>query len=902
MEESAQLFKKIKQILSLDKIGAVHVLNKLNHRYNKNRLELPIAQVYNELKIKNIRISNDMQFEIEQYLLSARFTMKRDANGKRRIAMSDVELIKRIALIENCIQTLKETYSGQKDIDEAFILTTRFLATNVRLLKRQKQVKHTFTKLPWEEIEFCLSIFIISALNLSQVLYRLILDKEKMLKFLGCFLTELKKTFAGSDNEKLGNLNRSDVVYCVIQNNSDFKELYDVYNMIKNVYSLTRIESYLKVAMTVSVENDGIMGKLVLERTLQVIGEYLKNTVDSPNVSENIHHLLYLSAPRELKNIITFLRNSLSHAPSLKKRMELETNQNKQDFFFAISNDLKKLEKECVSIHYNQRVQILFKFMHKPDHSVMDDLIRELEFVEKATVLYSSTEYEEIWSLVQLLKEKFNNKTEYDIYLFDYIESIMKSEGAKATDMKLYHLKMTSQIFGCEYDPSLNLEILKNELSKNMSDTIFQGTRMDYQALLGWLYKLYDRIKETKPNSSSTLELDIIFEKLLSFMLEERRVNAVTKISDNIKKSETVNDKAIKTKQLQAVLEDIESNLTLESDRALLRNTLEPKWNINRTCMEIFNLIAGIDKLEPVVKQNIKTLLQDFGLKAKEKQRIYSFLDTNDFENLKSEINKRNSFEPLFKKVEDFNLFSYEKDMMNVRDFVCSLKFKADCKTKIVIAIDTLVQKNNEIITKHFIRRLNQLQELVKVNNILNDKKAFLASEMLMLDITEVLENLALLADNNFFLEVTSPTLTGKVLRNFLAHGDVLVDALGINIHYALIANINQLLKIGNRLLLQDDILLGQSIYPDIDRAKHRYDDELMMVTNQFAMFEAMEDGDNEKVLQCIENGADVLASSTAGWSWAHFIARGGHLEMFKQFCEKGNSYDATSKINENKF
>lgn len=887
MQEPAEVCSKIKQIISSDKLSTVSLLNKLDR---KNRLELHVARSYDELKAKQINFSNEMKLEVEKYLLNARFATKKDANSNKRIVMSDVELMKRIELTARTIQNLIDAYSEGEEVDDTFISISRFIAKNIRLLKRQKQVKPTFTTLPWEEIEFCISIFIMSSLKSSEILFRAIITKEKILKFLQCFLMEYKKIFVDfNTGQKPGNLNRSDIVNSVILNNPDFEELYDVYNTVKNVYSLSRIESYLDVAVKyVNVEKDGIVGKLVLERALQVIGEYLKNTLDSPNVSDDIHQMLNLSAPRQLKDIITFLRNSLSHVPSLKKRMELENNED-VGFFCGIRNDLKKIEKECLSILYHQKVQILCKFMNNLDRAAVRDFQRELKLGEKKTSLYSSTEFQEIWTCVQSLKEKFYNKTEYDIDLFNKIESLMKSQEIKATHMKMYYLKMTSQLFECEYNPSLNLEILKKELSSNMSGTILQEKRFDHDALLGLFYVIYDQIKQAKQQNMP--EIELLFAQILSLMSEERRVNAVSTINDMIKTQEIDNDKKEKIKQLHNVMEDIKNNLTLDSEKDILQDELDPKWKINQNCWEILNLITGATHLTSNVVQHIKTLLEEFGLKAKEKQRIYSFLDKNDFENLKSEINKRNLFETLFKKIKDFNVFSYENDMINVRNFLCSLKFKADFKKKLETITGKLIQQNKEVITTYFDRRLQQLGELVNVNNVsstLNDKKTLLASEMLILDITEILENLSLLADNNFFLEVSSPTLTGKMLRNYLAHGDALVDCSGINSSIAVVFNAVEILQRGTSLILQEDILVGQSIFPDIDRAKQLYEDELSMIRIQLDMFDAMRDGDPEKVRQCRERGADLSAINIEGWSCAHFVAQGGHIEMFEQLFGTG--------------
>lgn len=100
----------------------------------------------------------------------------------------------------------------------------------------------------------------------------------------------------------------------IIANNPLFESLYHDHEKIRTIHSLSKIEFYLESALFIDLNEDPELGKLVIERTLQVIGENLKNTLQSPNVSDEIHQFLILFAPKYLREIVTSLRDSLSHA------------------------------------------------------------------------------------------------------------------------------------------------------------------------------------------------------------------------------------------------------------------------------------------------------------------------------------------------------------------------------------------------------------------------------------------------------------------------------------------------------------------------------------------------------------------------------------------------------------
>lgn len=132
------------------------------------------------------------------------------------------------------------------------------------------------------------------------------------------------------------NLNRETAIANIARNNPQFHELYENYGQIRDIYSLEKIGNYINLAS--SVNRRYREGQLVITRVLQVVGEYLKNTLESPNLSSLTSDLLFFTLSKNTRKVVTELRNSLSHAFSLFKRTEIEENSD-INFFIGIQSD-----------------------------------------------------------------------------------------------------------------------------------------------------------------------------------------------------------------------------------------------------------------------------------------------------------------------------------------------------------------------------------------------------------------------------------------------------------------------------------------------------------------------------------------------------------------------------------
>ncbi|MFP3019964.1 MAG: hypothetical protein ACEY3F_01180, partial [Wolbachia sp.] len=99
----------------------------------------------------------------------------------------------RIELVLQNIILLKAEYSNAEKVDEKFLFIAKFIAQNFHILKRQ--LKSTYDRLPWEEMEFCLISFVSSHIKQQEInlFYNATLNKSKILNHLENFAKKLKE-------------------------------------------------------------------------------------------------------------------------------------------------------------------------------------------------------------------------------------------------------------------------------------------------------------------------------------------------------------------------------------------------------------------------------------------------------------------------------------------------------------------------------------------------------------------------------------------------------------------------------------------------------------------------------------------------------------------------------------
>lgn len=288
---------------------------------NLEELDEILSKAYEELKQKNVTLTEEIIVFVENKLINLRFF----SNGKK-VCVDVLDNIKeRINLVVENISLLN-VYLNAK-IDIRFLHIAKFVAQNIHILKRQ--LRCSYVRLPWEEIEFCLISFISFQTKQQEInlFYQATLNKHKLLNHLDCFAKNLEKEKERLDlNAKklsdIPNTPRVKVISRIMLKCPEFKELYSDYQKIADVYSLEKISNYIKLALLADPKEKP--GQLIITRVLQVMGESFKNTLESPKLSESTSELLLSALPQNTRKIIIDLRNSISHTYSLSRRSEIE--------------------------------------------------------------------------------------------------------------------------------------------------------------------------------------------------------------------------------------------------------------------------------------------------------------------------------------------------------------------------------------------------------------------------------------------------------------------------------------------------------------------------------------------------------------------------------------------------
>ncbi|WP_218939426.1 hypothetical protein, partial [Wolbachia endosymbiont of Atemnus politus] len=149
-------------------------------------LDEVLSRAYEELKLKNVLLSEEIEIFVENKLINLRFfsnTSQQDQNMKGHLN----NIRERVELVLQNISSLKTDYSNTKEVDEKFLFIAKSIAQNIHVLKRQ--LKSTYDRLPWEEMEFCLVGFISSHTKRQEInlFYNAILNKSKILNHLENF-------------------------------------------------------------------------------------------------------------------------------------------------------------------------------------------------------------------------------------------------------------------------------------------------------------------------------------------------------------------------------------------------------------------------------------------------------------------------------------------------------------------------------------------------------------------------------------------------------------------------------------------------------------------------------------------------------------------------------------------
>ncbi|XP_065580525.1 uncharacterized protein LOC136040244 [Artemia franciscana] len=733
-----------------------------------SELDEILSRAYEELRLQNVLLSEEIETFVENKLIDLRFLSSFSEQDKS-VESSLNNTRERIELVLQNIILLTAEYYQREEIDEKFLFVAKFIAQNIQILKRQ--LKCTYERLPWEEIEFCLIGFVASHIKRHEInlFLNVTLNKNKMLNHLENFAEKLKEEkdhLASVDIEtlvKLPNINRERVVAGILSNCPQFGELYSDYKQIRDTHSLKKISDYIKLTLSADLKQKE--GKLIIARALQFTGEHLKNTLESPKLSETTCELLLLSLPRDTRKIVIDLRNCLSHAYSLSKRIEIEDNPN-VNFFVGVQNDLKRINDVITDIFQSKKIQLIRTLLVKIKESESLEDIKEVariftrvesdETDELFTECFKSIEHNKLEKLIQKLRNTISNKTDHEKRLFDQIDSIRNLVENKSKNIST--------------DPSMAIIHLKSLFS------IFNTIKIDHNV-----------IREMKDSANKILEN-------IPFQLESQNLKGISE---------------------------------------LLREIYLSVWS--RT------LEDNISELKYLIYQIFSTV--EFGQS-----------DLTWLEKLRDRLNDKGVFVKKCKQRKGYNV--------TVEKYNSLLEHK-------LFELEGILRSNT---------LFPSLTE--KLPSYKKNKKLQVAVEMLVLDILSMLTKSVKHMKNSLsFLDENTPLLTGKCLRNHLAHHNDIVDILSSDPSVAVISNAKNLIRENVR---KTNITFGKSVKHNPPKLKNKYDQSLTIISNQQAMFAALKIGNLKDLKSCLRKGADINGRSTNSSTALHFAAQGPSLEAIK--------------------
>ncbi|GIX81417.1 ankyrin-3 [Caerostris darwini] len=450
---------------------------------SEQNLDKILSDAYNELRLRNVAVPIEMHVVIRYHLIKQRFFNETGDKSRVGVTMNVFH-----TFVEERINVLLEDIkelAKLSNVDEVFLFRAKFIVKNIHVLKRK--LRCTYDKLPWEEIEFYTIIFIScrEGFQRKSLFYNAIVSRNRILQYLKDFaicLSEETPAIIKTDEKNLikfpkGLTKHSDAVSEILKNRPCFSELFNDFKQIRDLYSLEIIKDYLDCALSADAEENE--GKLTITRALQVIGEHIKNTLETPKLSDATGKLLLYSLPISTRDAIVDLRNALSHAESLAKRSEIKPNN--EYFFSKIQNDFIKLHSLVSEILCKIKTRVIVALLNKIFECTsledMKETISCFNLVEANEVFSRSPvseELEQLENFMQDFRGKISSKTHAEEVLFEAIDFAITSEKNKTANVYIEFLVAFNAIYRVltklkdSKNNETDIEFIKNKVDQSL--------------------------------------------------------------------------------------------------------------------------------------------------------------------------------------------------------------------------------------------------------------------------------------------------------------------------------------------------------------------------------------------------------------------------------------------------
>ncbi|XP_052903583.1 uncharacterized protein LOC128310881 [Anopheles moucheti] len=746
---------------------------------NRSQLSMPYA----ELKHRNIFLSEEMVHYVEYELVKASY-QSYGANAYQTTDNSScakgTDVAERIAHMVECIDLIIAHHkpNSYTDIDELLVLRLRHIYAHVFFLKTHLR------KLPLLQLQFCIAVFLKlvtgKAVNGFDV-YAFTIDKERLFRFLKsvrdgmtnekkpainlercvqyvrqlCNPTAQKKlsgvpkrigTYIQMNVKKLNPstlegihedicfekvpLQLQQVLKSLYEKTIDwdhrkrsrktYKELHETYFIMKQHYSIRKVLTYID-GMREGPCNDpphkqppvpSAVRIRAIKRTLQVIGEMIKSTRESPNITAKLNRVLQLITSEALTERTKDLRQFFSHGYSHAKwELEAESTDQLSMVFQKIETNLREARRWFVYTQTQQNLLIYRRYLaHLKSFRSIEALRSYIAFV--------GTEFK--GTLIEtFLPEQLTEAKMLVQYMLDTSESSGPIDPATRNDLR-YIVK----------DLQLRIDVIRIEnssLGRTIDEFFFLESYIHQPTAA------FDRVRQ-------------IVDCILSRTELSKRHKLVQKTD------------LFYARELLARLQMAEKDET----RKYMWSAI---WT--RLGKEQF---GGLDTLLGRTEQRVDVALD---ATVNTMQALSLPLQDDEYVQL---VNRR------LAKSYYQNVFVLDNKYRVLKEIVKDRRAQRINTREVLEKLKELRKSDEHMLQRKFDELLDSMEAILskcdRNTGTLSSTTDHLALEYCLLEASEILCNLALFRDNVVDLALPIPVITGRNLRNYLAHDMLAYDTL----------------------------------------------------------------------------------------------------------------------------
>ncbi|XP_055645050.1 uncharacterized protein LOC129780615 [Toxorhynchites rutilus septentrionalis] len=307
-----------------------------------------------ELGVKNVSISWEMSqhllYRISSYGL-------RNLSGDPVVTKSESYWKESIALISRWVHELRKRGKWYEflAVDDEVMFRIAMIHNQLYFIKNHPAL----LRLPLKELIFCLAVFIhIFSEIPGSFAFRTVLNKRNVMQFLIAIVAHLERIRQQEEEKGRGEMRKTKPKKMHVM-----KKLLKTYRRTKHIYTTFKVILGAQIYRQFSDKDyeraNAPTTVAAMKRFIQIFGEAIKNTADSPNLSTKLHNTLYGMLSESI-SLNSKYRNFSSHGFPLSYLYVRDTEQifyykNLPDYIFLIEVSMQIL---CVyTLHDSMRYQ-----------------------------------------------------------------------------------------------------------------------------------------------------------------------------------------------------------------------------------------------------------------------------------------------------------------------------------------------------------------------------------------------------------------------------------------------------------------------------------------------------------------------------------------------------------------